>query len=514
MKQFLARYMDELPEKFNDDFILSRDDNEILEKVRDIFMDLEIIPQIHINREEIQLQTDESEFGPIKQQGRYYKPVAPSRLNRIHYKVTIDGIDHPIERDLYINKMLDKSFYINEGIRYYLIWQIVDASSYGFGTGISFSAMTMPITMVANNRIDYSAEFEDITFKNLPVFDFAVFKRVVSPLIYIMSRYALQSIRSKYEKIDDVNEFMSYQDPGIIDYFNDYFGVNLKFSDNPDELVEDGRVIFAVKNNKETGVYYSIPREDLNTDAGRTILSLFAFCRYPRKKENKKNIVFKYDDLTNMWFWLDTLVSAFVQTQDIFRKYEKVKAIFISLGRMIDEPTRKILRLEDKWKQDVFTIMKYAMYNFDELASANGQDLGSKRVRLYEYLLFPLRAYFGTKINAIFNEPTTNIQNIEKIFTGLMPMFLIKECITSELLHYFNSTNEFNLYGVLLRYTFHGPQGYGSSVSIDQRSLHPSYTGRLSLIGSNAGDPGTSGTFVPFLKLYENGYFTPLRKED
>ena len=513
-KSMLHAYMDQLPEKFNEEFIMSRDDHEILEKIRDIFEDLLVLPEIHINREDITLETDESAFGPIKQQGRYYKPVAASRLNRIHYKVTIDGLDHPIERDLYINKMLDKSFYINEGIRYFLVWQIVDSSSYGFGNGTSFKAMTMPVTMLVNNRFDIKSELTDLSFLNLPIYEFATFNKLVAPLIYIMSNYAISKLMDKYPKIDNVDEFTAFSDEGIIDYFNEYFGIETKFSDNMAELVEDDRTIFAVKNDKETGVYYSLPTDKLDTVEAKTIISCLSFCKSPKKKDKKKNIVFNYSQLTNMWFWIDQLAAAFSQTTDIFKKYEKAKGVFISLSRLIDEPTRKIVRIPAKHKKDIFTVMRYIMHNFDEMANADGQDLTHKRIRLYEYLLFPLRSYFGNKIYTIFSSPNSTVQNLEKIFTGLTPMFLIKECITSELLHYFNSTNEFNLYGSLLRYTFHGPQAYGSTVSIDQRSLHPSYTGRLSLISSNAGDPGTSGTLVPFVKVYEGGYFTPKSDEE
>ena len=110
-------------------------------------------------------------------------------------------------------------------------------------------------------------------------------------------------------------------------------------------------------------------------------------------------------------------------------------------------------------------------------------------------------------MTSILNQPTRTPQDLEKIFTGLSPMQIIQSILTSELLHYYNCTNEFNLYGALLRYTLHGPAGYSKNVSVEQRSIHPSYTGRISLVASSPGSPGTSGTLVPFLKLY-NGYFT------
>ena len=50
---------------------------------------------------------------------------------------------------------------------------------------------------------------------------------------------------------------------------------------------------------------------------------------------------------------------------------------------------------------------------------------------------------------------------------------------------------------------------YGSSKDINNayRGLHPSYIGRLSLTASSAGDPGITGTIVPFCET-EDFYFS------
>ena len=39
--------MNSLPEKFNDEFIMGREDSKIIDYVRDIFMSLELHPEIH-----------------------------------------------------------------------------------------------------------------------------------------------------------------------------------------------------------------------------------------------------------------------------------------------------------------------------------------------------------------------------------------------------------------------------------------------------------------------------------
>ena len=66
-------------------------------------------------------------------------------------------------------------------------------------------------------------------------------------------------------------------------------------------------------------------------------------------------------------------------------------------------------------------------------------------------------------------------------------MGVIKNMIVNELLRYYNAPNEINLYTALLKYTYSGNQAISSkNVSNKQRDVHPSYTGRLSLIASSA----------------------------
>ena len=48
MKQYLKKYSEQNPEKFNKDFILSRQNHNILEYVKDIFKALEILDEIHV----------------------------------------------------------------------------------------------------------------------------------------------------------------------------------------------------------------------------------------------------------------------------------------------------------------------------------------------------------------------------------------------------------------------------------------------------------------------------------
>jgi hypothetical protein len=222
-----------------------------------------------------------------------------------------------------------------------------------------------------------------------------------------------------------------------------------------------------------------------------------------KNETKKKRIVFTYDQLISPWFWVDTISAFFTKNNDYLKKFNKVRTMLISLNRLMDETTRKILNIKDEDKENTLTIIRYIMKNFDELLNADSQDLSSKRLRLYEYQLYPLRKYFSDQIYRVLNSPTRSKAILDRIFSNLSPMYVIKQTVTSELLRYYNSTNDMNLYSAFLRYTFRGPQSLNKTVTMEQRDLHPSYTGRLSLIASSASDPGMSGSLVPFIEEHD-----------
>lgn len=64
-----------------------------------------------------------------------------------------------------------------------------------------------------------------------------------------------------------------------------------------------------------------------------------------------------------------------------------------------------------------------------------------------------------------------------------------------------------------LAYSSKGPNSLGESssklISAKFRYIHPSHLGILDLNVSSNSDPGMSGAFVPFVKLYDGYYFNP-----
>jgi hypothetical protein len=552
MYHLIKKYSLENPERFNKDFILSRNDQDVLKYIKDIFKSLEILNEIEVL--DVRLETDESQFIPIKNKHQYYKSILPSRLNKIHYEIRITPSERTenipilddeevkvsvtegseidstteivnetsgsfiIKKDLFINKLIDNSFYINEGIRYFLIYQIVDNSTYGTKDAVSLKSLLMPITVMQKEEVIASSVFDSTKNYAFKSFDVMLFSKKVNPILYVMNNFAYNSlikldIQNQDKKIE---ERQNHKDKTIIKKFNTFFKTDIKFGSKDSDMMENGRTVFKIsekvndKGEKEY-LYISVDTKSLK-DKDENLMAVIGSLMNIRSEVKKKKINFSYEDFVTPWFWVDKLSSFFTKNNDPEKKFEKIKTMLISLDRLMDDATRKILNLSKEDKKNTLSVIYYIMRNFDKLSKEDNQDLNNKRIRLYEYQLYPLRKYFSDQIYRVLNSPTRSRNVLERIFSNLGPMYIIKQTVVNELLRYYNSTNEMNLYSCLLKYTFRGPQSINKTVSVYQRDLHPSYTGRLSLVASSASDPGISGTLVPFVQL-DNYYFAEQNKD-
>lgn len=526
MYKLLKKYADANPERFNKDFILSRDKQDVLAYAKDIFKSLEVLDEIKV--EEVTLQTSEAEMGPIKSQHHYYKSILPSRLNSIHYKIRItpsekiENIpilddDAPVKKremkttsetfikegDIYINKLLDDCFYINEGIRYSLVYQIIDNATYGSGgNSVSLKSLLMPIT-VSRKEVVTTPEY-DLMPETLNAYSVMLFRKDVNPILYTFTKDAYNYL-IKLEGINDDNLIDAWEnarDPSLIDRFNKFWGVDIQFSDTLG--CEPGRIYFHNVSDKDSGCYLSVDEEKFKNDKmTRDMLG----CLLNIYNENKKKVVYKYDDVISPWFWINLTAGYFTKNKDPRKEFEKVKTMLISLVRLIDDSTRKVLLVKDEDKKNTLTILRYIIRDFDELLKADSQNLDNKRLRLFEYQFFPLRKYFSDQIYRILNTTTHSKAVLDRMLSNLNPMKIIKETVTNELLRYYGAPNEMNLFSAFLRCSFKGPQSLNKSVNVIQRDLHPSYTGRISLIAAAAGDPGLSSNLCPFIEVTDNYYF-------
>ena len=189
------------------------------------------------------------------------------------------------------------------------------------------------------------------------------------------------------------------------------------------------------------------------------------------------------------------------------------KSLLVLFERVFDNITRNILKISEDKKKHSYSILKWLTFNFDELMAKDNLSMDNKRLRLSEYMVIPLNSKFSHSIHRLLDYNKRNM-TIDTIVSALNvhPMIIIDAMLNSrnksgisKLTRFCNTVNDMDIIPAL-KFSLTGPQsiGSGSSNSIpdSHRYLHLSHVGKIDILCSSAGSPGTSGSLLPKGKLY------------
>lgn len=96
---------------------------------------------------------------------------------------------------------------------------------------------------------------------------------------------------------------------------------------------------------------------------------------------------------------------------------EKGKNLLDSLKRLLDETTKKILRVDISNKIDVLSVIRWMTQSFNELRMKDNMNLANKRLRCNEYIASLLTQEFSKKLNRIMALGSkATIDNYREIF--------------------------------------------------------------------------------------------------
>jgi hypothetical protein len=462
----------ENPEKFNEDLIYIRQKEDVDSYFTDLFMTLNSIPGItYLGMERV------GEDKASQYIEKVAVPIEESRLDLIlaRFKLEINGEKKEVTLKLFIPRLVDDFFFQLNGNRFYATLQIADKNWYTVRNGVYLKTLLMPLGIryrpgvaTAADGTEYEGKVFLIDFFKTKTNNLAAFKN------FFFHFFVKFGFEGALEKLG-VEDRIALIDP-----------------ENPVTADEDVEVLEIHK-----GVMIAVCRESLKTDrAFRNIVVTLCDALSHAKR---------VQSVLTPDFWRRRILNSPTA------KIEKADKTIASLERVLDERTKKNLReLQPEQKATSFDVVSYMVNNFDELSEIDGVDLYSRRVRLVEYLLFPLLLKWSDIAVRILNSRNVDMKRLETVFSNIRPMFLIKKLVTNELLRYSNATNPLNLFNVALRWSVRGPQSVGAgggNVNARYRSVHESFIGNLSLNCASAGDPGCSGTFVPFCDSLQDMFF-------
>lgn len=472
MRKFIRNYINGNEQRFNYPLINREYDDDLVEYIIDCCRSLEVLEYIKfLGYEYI---TDESEINtseyidarsrtkPKKNDATRYMYIQDSRYAelRLSFKLECGGESKVITKKLLVPIPDNNLYYTIKGNKYFLLYQIVDAASYTTKSSIVLKSM-MPVNLKMKQYTAKTTYGESIT---APIYTIGVFRKDVDVLIFYLAKMGLDETL-RYYSVDRIMRFK--------------------------ESVEDAKkyVYFAVNSR----LYLEIDKNFFNK---YTYVKSVAFMLLTLMT-NRMTV----ENLYNKDFWIEEIGA--LGTLNKNNQYEKGINTMVFFDRIIDDTTKKILKLHPINKQNIYSIVRWLIQNFSDLRKKDNMDLANKRLRCNEYIASLLTKTFSEKLNRIIAMGSkATLRNVEEIFK-FQGDLILSQLHRSGLLRYDDNVNDLDVFGKL-KVTFKGPNSLGNtndnSISTKFRGLNPSYLGKLDINVCGTSDPGTSAILTPFCK--------------
>jgi len=470
MYNLLQNYSDANPERFNEDLIYLKEHDTVLTHINSIFKALEVVNGVEFLGSTI--NEDESSFPDYIKHEKHQVNIAESRHVLIDFKFKISdsktGEEEIIEKSLFFPKLIDKTYFILNGSKFFPIYQIIDSATYNNNGSLTLKTLLMGVT-IRTKDIEFYDMMGNKYDGNIKVID--LFKNKLNYLLYFF-------VDRGYTK--------------TIEYF-----LGKENTKKIHLVLDESKEYKKLVNSDNSYVMFNLKNE--------TILAIEEnlFERYFKFFTNVIEILSGNEmfQIMDQDFWKLEMGKVFSRNKNNYES--KANDILISFRRILDNSTQSTLRLKEENKEDIFAIIRWMVRNYETLIYQDNMDLRYKRIRINEYLLYDLLIKMSNATYRLLNKAEITMKDRQQLFSTLTPMYVLKKIGSNELLRYFGGVNAIELFNPSLKFSQRGFQGLGEGsrdVNKSYRGLHYSYPGRIGLTSSSAGDPGMSGTFTPFLQ--------------
>ena len=247
----------------------------------------------------------------------------------------------------------------------------------------------------------------------------------------------------------------------------------------------------------------------------RSIVGMLLYMRSPKHP-------ISWTNLNNKRYWICRVGYIGVDDNNLGKFFEKGKTTMRMIERLLDDLTRNVIRVPMSHKENIYSIFRWLMVEFDNLIMKNNIDMNNKRIRRNEVLV---RATLGKKLSENVNKLLPKLSNSrENSMDSLLELFNFSSAIIVNGMRNLNDIikpdDMVNDLSILqdMAYTTKGPEALGETstknVPNRMRDIHPSFVGIVDLNCTSNSDIGLSGSFTPFVQLYDRFFFTPDTEPD
>lgn len=372
----MQEYENEWEDQLNYNLLYKTEDTPLYEYVLDAWKSLEMVSNIKVRKWEY--NTHESTIdinrhirkrkkGQGKKKKVNYKFTKDDRFGclTLWIDITVPEIDPKTKAHIVKTKTIKKNmlipiqsedgyFYI-KGKRYYLIYQLVEKSTYTNPSSITFKSL-MPVVLKRKTitKIDCDGET-----RILPLFYVRLFRKEVP----IMLLYAAMGLRVS---------------------LNDLFVADIiKFTSSIDDVDTERFLCFQISKR----CFIKVERD------------LFEKYQYVQSvvgglleiATNRLTIENMYD--VNIWY----------RKLGNNGKPEKGRETLKNFQRILDETTKKVLKMHPYHKFDAYALLRYGQMNFNELRVKDNLSLENKRIRCNETISSLFTKDLSEKLNHVIS---------------------------------------------------------------------------------------------------------------
>lgn len=484
----MLKYLNQLPDEYRDqlnvDLMNKAFDKPLEEYIVDAFRGFEILPNIKIlgyewDANEEKYDVNDHVIRRNSNKNKAIKNIAETRCGVLYIDIEVSGPDkngstkvHYIKKPIVIPIQDKNGYYLIKGKKCYLIYQMVDKMLYP-----SFGAVTvkslMPICVKTSKD-----EFVDMDGNSyiIPVYTIQIFKTAINVLL-IYSHLTI----SKSLNFLEVDRFIHIECKDKTYPKNDNI-IRFDCGKKSDIIVAVRKDIF------DKDIY-------VKTIVG-CLIKLFEETKIP------------YADIDNWEEWMIIVGGKNTIRRGIYQH--------IFFNRLLDNVTRKELKINEYDKQDIYYLLRWIIQNYHVLWAKDNLSMVNKRLRCNEYIGSFVTAEVSKRINRIVSlGDKATIKEYLNLFKFPEDLFITK-LYSSGVLRYSETNSDMDL-GNRFKFTKKGPNSLGNQdnrrIPVRQRQLHPSMLGYIDIADTSSSDPGQSGSLSPFCdmksmyfddSLYEN----------
>ena len=401
-----------------------------------------------------------------------------SRVNEltIHYELSIDTkaedgttkvVSKKYSKNILIPVADDDGYYMLKGKRYILMYQLVDSTTYSTSNSVVLKSI-MPIVLKRKSKVIHDVDRNPFT---IPVYSTAIFKNEINMMLLFFAKMGFKE-GLMYLSMDKVISLTTSLDDDLDKYV--YFKIS------QEAFVKVNR--FAFDESTEVKSVAGMILDAVNNRA-------------------------TVKDMLDTNFWLEKLGHQPNIQQPNFKR-AKARNLLLSVDRMMDMTTRRVLNIAADHKDSMYSALRWMFMNYNELKSKRIMDITNKRLRDNEYIASLMTRELSNSLYRIMSKvrkpQSRNLNTLEELFS-FRGDILINNLYNSGLFKFDDVVNDMDFFNKL-KYSIKGPNSQGGSsgktIATCQRGIDPSFIGRIDLNVVGNSDPGSTGVLTPFIKTF------------